>query len=199
MSLFPFRHAGARELVTLDVRFTLTDHDNRPQTAAPVRLVFGTAPGWQRAGCGESFLTDARGEHRFTTTAEIETRSRKLPTNFVDSLFRRAQPTNYLHLATELEWAGHRRLYVIEIHRFANGTVLREGFAIYTPDAQGNFTYRAEHKDLSWKMADLNGALASETGYTVTSVLLDHDENIAAARRWTLALAFKHSPAPVMH
>ena len=81
----------------MDVHFALTDLDYKPIPAADVRVVLGTEAAWQRAGNGHRFTTDAAGESRFTDAVTLTPVTRKRPTNFVDSLFTRAQPADFLH------------------------------------------------------------------------------------------------------
>ena len=107
--------------VALDVHFKLTDLDYKPIPDAAVRVTFGSDPRWQSPDSGERFLTDANGEHRFTSQVIIDKLARKLPTNFLDSLFSRAQLTDHLMIAAELEYANHDWLYTVDVCRFPGG------------------------------------------------------------------------------
>ena len=108
VSLFSLnaKEPARAESVALSVRFKLTNLDYRPIEGAKVRLVLGSTSPWQQADAGKRFTTDAKGEHRFETRVMLEPRSRKRPTNFMDSLTARPQPTDLLHVAAELDYAG---------------------------------------------------------------------------------------------
>src|SRR5262245_15100259 len=122
-----------RREVQLRVRFALTDLDYRPIAGAPVRVVFGSDPDWQRRSSGHRFTTDAKGEHRFATRVSLDTQRRKIPTNFVGSLLSGPQLTDHLLIGAELEYATFSWLYTVDVFRFPDGAdVLLDGEAIYT-------------------------------------------------------------------
>ena len=186
------------EEVLLAIRFKLTNLEYQPIAGAQVRVVAGLRGPWQAPRAGDRFVTGANGEHRFETAATLEARSRKRPTNFMDSLLSRPQPTEFLSLGAELEYAGHRWLYVIELHRFQrDGDMLLDGMAVYCADAQGDFTQRATFKDGNWMMADLGGLALSTPGHEAWEFTLKPDESDGTKQRWTLDLAFKRWPNPV--
>jgi hypothetical protein len=183
-------------LVTLDVRFRLTDLDYKPIPRQDVRIVLGPSGDWQAAAAGQRFTTDGSGEHRYRTHTALEKVSRKRPTNFVDSLLSRPQPADHLQLGAELEYLGHRWLYVTHAYRFADGDVLQDGFAIYTRDAQGRFTHKADASDTGWRIADLGGLVLTAPGHEVWNLMLKPDER--DPMHWTLDVAFKRAPPPVV-
>ncbi len=112
---------------------------------------------------GYRFVTDAQGAHRFDASAAIDQRLKKIPTNFVDSLFSRPRTTDHLAVAAELDYAGHRWLYAIDVFRIPEGgDVLLDGFSVYTPDARGQFTNKASYDGKGWRMADLGGTDADD-------------------------------------
>lgn len=186
------------EQVPLAVRFKLTNLEYQLIAGAEVRLVVCLTGPWQTSRAGERFVTGANGEHRFETITMLEARSRKRPTNFMDSLLSRPQPTDFLSLGAELEYAGHRWLYVVELHRFRrDGDMLLEGVAVYCADARGDFTRRATFKDGNWMMADLGGLALSTPGHEAWEFTLKPDESDATKQRWMLDLAFKRWPNPV--
>jgi hypothetical protein len=187
-----------RRDVSLRVRFTLTDLDYRPIAGAPVRVVFGSDREWQHQGSGHRFITDTKGEHRFDARVSLDRQLRKLPTNFVASLLSKPQPTDHLLIGTELEYATFQWLYTVDVYRFAAGDdVLLDGESIYTRDADGNFTRKAPHDDNGWRMADLKGQALTSPGHQAWNFMLQPDPSDAAGTHWTLAMAFKRSPAPV--
>ena len=182
--------------VTLEVHFKLTDLEYHPLPGAAVRLVFGVQPGWQNPDAGRRFVTDAKGEYRFRTTAVIDQRLRKMPTNFVRSLLSRKQNTDHVAVATELEYAGYRRLYALDLYRFPDGTTaLLDGFSVYTRDPLGRFSIPAAHDASGWWMVDLNGMVLTTPGYEPSEFLLQPDP---AGEGWSLRLTFKRWPAPAL-
>lgn len=179
--------AVAAEPATLRVTFTLTDHEDRALPGAEVRLVLGTARGWQSAAAGMRFTTDANGGHAFELTSPLEVRSTKRPTNFVDSLFARAEPVDFLQVAAELDFGGVRRLYVTEIHRFhRDGNLMLSGFSVFAPDARGEFTDKIKKAD-EWTQAD----------YKVVDFRLSPETDAAGRKHWQLSLGFRRAPLPV--
>ncbi len=186
------------EPVALNVHFKLTELDYKPIAHAAVRVTFGSDPRWQSPDSGERFLTDANGEHRFAARVTIDKRARKLPTNFLDSLFSRFQLTDHLMVATELEYATYRWLYTVDLYRFPGGDpVMLEDTAVYTPDAAGAFTRKATVDAGGWQMADLNGLVLTTPGHEPWDYSLQPDDGDPARQRWTLELAFKQSPPPI--
>lgn len=186
------------ETILLEVSFQLTDLERKPIPNAPARVVCGPERVWQAASLGRRFVTDQNGESRFECPVRIEQRAIKRPTNFVDSVFSRPEPTDHLQVATELEYAGRWWLYVIDLHHFRrDGTVMLNGFSVFTRDAKGNFTMRAKHSEGGWAMADLPGVMLTHPGHEVSDFTLVPCEEEADPPRWSLALAFKRAPAPV--
>jgi hypothetical protein len=189
--------AVAAEPVRMDVHFALTDLDYKPIPTADVRVVLGAKGPWQRADAGHRFTTDAAGASRFTDMVALTPVTRKRPTNFVDSLFSRAQPADFLQVAAELGFAGHRWLYVVHLYRFADGDVLLDHVEIYSRDQSGNFTVKAEASEQGWKIADLGGLVLTTPGHEVWRQSFGPDENDPEKKHWTLDLAFRRFPEPV--
>jgi hypothetical protein len=182
----------------LEVQFKLTDLDYKAVAGVPVRVAFGPPAAWQSPENGTKFVTGAAGEFTFSATAPIEPESKTRPTNFVDSLTARPEPTDHLTAAVELPYMTFRWLYVVEIWRFRKGgDVLNNGFTLYTRDATGRFTRKAERKDDGWMIADLNGLLLTTPGHDVWSNLLEPPEGSDPASPWRLRLAFKQYPPPI--
>jgi hypothetical protein len=186
------------ETVTLAVSFQLTDLERKPIANAPARVACGPERVWQAASAGRRFKTNQNGECHFECPVRIEQRAIKRPTNFVDSLLSRPEPTDHLQVATELDYAGHRWLYVIDLHHFRrDGTVMLNGFSVFTRDAQGNFTVPAKRSAAGWAIADLPGVMLTHPGHEVSDFTLVPSEDESDPPRWSLTLAFKRSPAPV--
>jgi hypothetical protein len=168
--------------VTLDVHVALVDNNNVPIPNAPIRLVFGSAPGWDAPAAGTTFTTDAKGEYHFTTSAPLDTQRLKVPTNFFTQLVSLPEKTRHLRLAAELPYRGQPWLYVADVNRFPDGANLgRSVMKAYGADPKGRFT-----------------VLAGSAGYRLSEFFLEPLETAAAdATRWTLKLQFTREPEPV--
>ena len=105
--------------------------------------------------------------------------------------------TDHLMVAAELEYMAYPWLYAIDVHRFPNGDVLMDGASVFTRDARGNFTRKAEVDASGWRMADLGGMVLTTPGHEAWHNLLQPDPSDATGKQWMLELAFKRSPAPV--
>lgn len=186
--------------VTLDVTFKLVDLDYKPIPNSPVRVVFGSDKDWRAPAAGRRIVTDAKGEARFSAPVTLERRMRKKPTNFASSLVSTSQPTEFLQAGAEMEYAGFRWLYVIDVYRFPDGDSLLDGLDVYTADDRGAFTRKAKHepKGGGWLMADLKGMALTTPGYDAYDFMLTPDPTDASGTRWRLNVSFKRHPAPVM-
>ena len=162
-----------------------------------MRLVFGSDADWQAPASGYRFLTDAKGEHRFTATVRLDERLRKVPTNFIGSLLSLPQSTDHLTVAAELEYMSVRWLYAVDVCRFPGGDVMLDGFAVYGAGADGRFTHQAEHDGNGWRMADLGGMVLAMPGHEAWDYMLQPDPTDPTRQHWTLQLAFKRAPPPV--
>jgi hypothetical protein len=184
----------AQQTVPVDVQFSLTTPDNRPIAGATVRLVIGAAAGWQQAHAGQPFVTDARGTHRLTVNALLESRQRKMPTNFWSDLVARAQHTDHMLVAAELPYVGTSWLYVGEVDAFADGTNLSDSAPrVYGAGATGNFTVAATVRDGVWSLPGVSGALTT-AGHEFTQLVLTPN---ATRTRWSLTVAMRRQPEPV--
>ena len=186
--------------VTLDVTFKLTDPNYAPIPNVPVRVVFGSEKDWQAPGAGHKIVTDAKGEARFSAPLTLERRMKKKPTNFTSSLVSSAQPVEFLPIGAEMEYAGFRWLYVIDVYRLPDGDSMLDGFDVYTADDKGAFTRKAKHepKGGGWLMADLKGMALTTPGYDAYEFMLAPDPSDKSGKRWRLNVSFKKYPAPVM-
>ncbi len=195
MSAWAF-HARAQP-VALEVRFKLTDRDYKPLPAVPVRIVFGSDPGWQNPSAGQRVVTDAKGEATLKANVVLDKQLRKMPTNFASSLLSRPQETDHLRVAAEMEYMDQHWLYIVDIVRFPGGDVMQDDFSLYTADAQGRFTQKAEQSANGWKIAGLGGLVLTKPGYEPWDFNLDIDPTDSSHKRWILRLAFMKYPAPV--
>lgn len=168
---------------TLDVHVALVDTNGAPIANAPIRLVFGSAPGWDSPGAGTRFTTDTNGEYHFTTTASLDIQKLKVPTNFFTQLASRAQETRHLRLAAELPYRSQPWLYVADVNRFPDGSNLgRAVMQAYGMDSKGRFTVPA-----------------GTAGHQLSQFFLKpaEAEAEADATRWILNLTFRREPEPV--
>lgn len=189
----------AAHAVDLDVQFKLTGLDYTPIPNEPVRVVFGSDPDWQSPASGHRFVTDAAGASRFTARVTLDKQPRKVPTNFADSIVSGTQQTDHLFVGAELQYMTYRWLYAVDVCRFPNGgDVLLDRFAVYTPDARGRFVDQAEQTNGGWRMKPLNGMMLTLPGHEPWDFALQPDSSDPSGGRWTLKIAFKRSPAPVM-
>lgn len=194
MALFSPLRAQA---IALEVRFKLTDLEYRPLAGEKVRVVFGTDPAWRAPGSGHAFTTDAKGEASFTTQASLDRRWRSPSGPLPPALPNLPQATDHLLAAAELAYAGFHWLYAVDLCRFRNGDVLQDGFEVFTPDAKGQFSRKADRDGRDWRMAELGGLLLTSPGHEPWNYLLEPLDAAASPPRWRLTLAFKRAPAPV--
>jgi len=186
--------------VALAVRFKLTDLDYKPIANAAARIVFGSDPGWQDAGAGHKFVTDAKGEHTFTASVVLDRQMKTKPTNYRDSLTSKPVPMDHLLIATELEYATYRWVYALDVFSIPpGGDTLTDGVpALWTRDARGNFTQKAKQDRDGWHLPELGGlVLSGGPGHDVWNFALRPDDTDPSRGRWTLDLAFKRHPAPI--
>lgn len=195
MALLSPLHA---QTVTLEVRFKLTDLEYRPIAGEKVRVVIGTNGDWQMPGSGHACTTDAQGEARFTTQANLDRRWRRPSGALPPALPSLPQATDHLLAAAELVYAGHRWLYAVDLCRFQNGDVLLDAFEVYTLDQQGRFSLKASHHGLDWRMADLGGLMLTGPGHEPWEYRLEPMNRDSKPQKWHLNLSFKRAPAPVM-
>jgi hypothetical protein len=129
----------------------------------------------------------------------LDARMRRLPTNFVDSLASRDQPTDHLLVAAELGYMKFRWLYTVDVDRFPSGDcALLDPPAVYTPDAKGDFTNKAVQDSDGWHMPELSPMVLTMPGHEPWDFLLQPDPADSSQKHWTLRIAFKRSPAPVI-
>jgi hypothetical protein len=186
----------AEQTVNAEVEFSLASPDGRPVSDAPVRLVFGPSPERQSPAAGHTATTDSTGRVRVATSITMDKQPRQRPTNFVDSLFTRAEATDHLVVGAELDYMTFRWLYVIELFRFQQGgDIVVEGPRLFTRDEQGRFSREANSVDGGWDIADLGGMRLTTAGHELTAFALEPKDG--AAGTWTVSLTFVRQPEPV--
>lgn len=197
---------ASAQIIPIDVQFQLVGmKDNYDAAPAPlagetVRLILGEGADWQSPNAGHKFVTDQKGEARFTMDAPIDTRWRSRNVGFTP--FSMPVRADHLKIAVELEhWfplekngplKSFRWLLTMDLDCFHDGPCSTVGFmGIYTPDAQGRFT-RALARVAgteSWKVPELNDQVIWGMSYQVADFLMNVDEN--DPKRRTLRFAIK--------
>jgi hypothetical protein len=182
---------------TVTVRFTLTTPDGTAVPGARVRVVIGDGIDGSQPATGTTFTTGMQGEHEFTTRAVLGSRRRKMPTNFWTELAARRQPTDHLRIATELEYGGHRFVYLSSVDRFPDGTCAQlDGLAIFGLDAGGRFAAAAWHGRQGWTLPGIAGTGLASPGHSVSDLVLARDP--LEPDHWTLRLGYWRFPDPVV-
>lgn len=186
----------AEQTVNAEIEFALADAERRPIADAPVRLVFRPTPERQSPSAGHTARTDSAGRVRIATSIVMDKQPRKRPTDFVDSLFSRAEATDHLVVGAELDYLTFRWLYVVEIFRFQqDGDVVVEGPRLFTRDEQGRFSREAKLVDGGWEIADLGGMRLTSPGHELTGFALAPKDGVVGT--WNVSLTFVRQADPV--
>jgi hypothetical protein len=203
--------AGAvrAETITLAVTLKLTDSDYKVLAGQRVRLAF-SGQDWRAPDAGQRVVTDARGEAHLTAVVAIDRQTKSRNAGMTP--FSAPVATDHLLIAAELERIlpvdGHDRafrwLYTENVYRYPGGET-SGGYidAIFARDAQGRFTRQLEPDLNNLHMAQRTDpeqrAIGGDEGYVPTDFGLERDDTDKAHPRWTLSLAFKRMPRPVLH
>lgn len=166
---------------------------------ATVRLVLGAGPDWQSPTAGHKFVTDAKGEARFTMDGLLDSRWRSRPIGFTPF----SMPTRAEHMQIALE-VDHefplngqppktfRWVLTMDLDCFRDGQCSTVDFmSIYTPDSKGRFTKLLPRQGSteSWKVQEFNGLVIFGMSYQVADFMLSsHPDN---PKKRTLSLALK--------
>ena len=196
------------ETITLAVTLKLTDSDYKPLPGQSVRLAF-SGQDWHGPDAGQRVVTDAKGEAHLTAVVAIDRQTKSR--NVGMTPFSVPVGTDHLLIAAELERIlpvdGHDRtfhwLYTENVFRYPGGET-SGGYidAIFTKDAQGRFTKPLEPNLNNLHMAQRTDpeqrAIGGDEGYVPTDFGLERDDTDKAHPRWTLSLAFKRMPRPML-
>ncbi len=177
---------------TVDVHFSLTDATGAPVANAPVRIVVGSADGWEHAAAGARAITNASGRADVSAKVPAETRRRKMPTAFWPQLLARPLATQHFTLSVELPFLQRPWLYVADLDVFPDGTNVINAMRMFGADADGNFTVPTSRSGDAWTLPRFPG-LVMPAGHDVAHVKAVAD---AAGARWTVTLAFRRQPEP---
>jgi hypothetical protein len=200
--------ASHAETITLAVKLKLTDSEYKPLANQTVRLAF-SGQDWQGPSSGQRVVTDAKGEAHITAVVAIDRRTQSQ--NVGMTPFSVPVGTDHLLIAAELERVlpvdGHDRvfhwLYTENVFRFPGGET-SGGYidAIFAKGAQGRFDKRLEPNLSVVHMAQRSDleqrAIGGDEGYVPSDFGLERDDTDKAHPRWTLSLAFKRMPRPVL-
>ena len=183
------------ESVRLDVHFKLTDPDYRPLPDRPVRLAFGSDPDWAAPDVGQRARTDANGEAHFTATVEFGTAEINRDTTWL-SVLSSKEAARSLGVFVGLEYLGAEWLYGLQLFRFDDGDVMREGFDVYLPDEGGRYTRKFGEDRGTHTIALPDGLVLSGSGNEPWENLLEPADD-GDPQHWILKLSFKREPDPV--
>lgn len=181
--------------VQLDVTFRLTDLDYQPLANEPVRIAFGSDADWAAPGAGQRALTDAKGEARLRATVELGRRDINRDTTWL-SLFAKSEQAEQLAVYVGLPYLGQEWVYGVELFHFADGDVMRQGFDVYLPDAEGRFTRRFAEDRGTHTIALDKGMVLQGAGHEPWEARLAPAED-GKPGHWQLVLAYKRHPPPV--
>jgi hypothetical protein len=200
---------ASAQVTPIDVQFKLVamkdnyDAEPAPLAGVSARLVLGDAAGWQEPDAGHRFVTDAKGEARFTVEAAPDARIRSRNIGFTP--FSLPSRTEHLKIGIELEHRvipekggparTFRWLLTMDLDCFRNGECRTVGFTgIHTPDAQGRFTIALvrEPSAEAWKVPALGGQVIRGMSYQAADFMLSANEQ--DPKRRTLSFAVKRLP-----
>ncbi len=185
--------------VTLDVLLVVRQADKTPAAGVALRIVVGTAGDWQAAAAGSSAVSDNDGAMAVHSQVVLETRRRKLPSNFLATLLASRESTRYVQVGVALEYAGRQWLSVVGVDYFASGAVARlDPMRVFGRATDGRFTDDVPLHDGSWHKRLPSGIVTSLPGFTVTSCQFDPHSTADDNDHWTLKMAMQLWPAPVV-
>ena len=197
------------ETITLAVTLKLTDSDYKPLANQSVRLAF-SGQDWHSPNAGQRVVTDAKGEAHLTAVVAIDKRTQSQ--NVGMTPFSVPVGTDHLLIAAELERVlpvdGHDRafhwLYTENVVMYPGGGETSGGYidAIFSKSATGRFDKPLEPNlnivHMSQRTDPEQRAIGGDEGYVPTDFGLERDDTDKAHPRWTLSLAFKRMPRPVL-
>jgi len=204
--------ATSTQATPVDVQFKLIgttdnfDADPPPVVGETVRLVLGETPDWQNPGAGRQFVTDSKGEARFTMDVPLDSRIRSRNIGFTP--FSSYSRSEHMKIAVELKHElpvdtggatrSFRWLLTMDVDCFKGGTCSSNDFmTIVTPDAQGRFTKTLARQggNEAWLVPELGNKVMWGMSYKAVDFMLSTDENDPKKR--TLRFVVKRLPRPV--
>lgn len=204
--------AASAQTTPVDVQFKLIgmtdnyDADPPPLPGETVRLILGETPDWQSPNAGHRFVTDSKGEARFTMDVPLDSRIRSRNIGFTP--FSSYSRSEHMKIAVELKHElpvdqtgatkTFRWLLTMDVDCFKGGTCSTNDFmTIVTPDAQGRFTKTLARQSGSeaWLVPELGNKVMWGMSYKAADFMLSADENDPKKR--TLRFVVKRLPRPV--
>lgn len=184
--------------VPLNVSVEIADTQDEPVAGLPLRITSASMARWEAPDSGVTGFTDARGVAELKVPGVVERTRVKRPTNFLSSLMARAETADRVVVAVELRYLDVPWLYVYELCRFGDGTMLMRGQDVRERDSAGRFVRSVPHDDRGWRFASMGGLVLSTPGFAVRSFDLSQDR-VAAGQRlsWHLKLALRRDAAPL--
>ncbi|MBL9131992.1 MAG: hypothetical protein JNG86_12375 [Verrucomicrobiaceae bacterium] len=170
---------GRAEPVRITAR--VVRENGSPVTGLAVRLVFGGESSPRSPQAGKRLTTDGKGSVTRSLDAPVTTR--KVRTGFLSSQASRA-----FDVGLEMELAGRRVLYWIEIDVLKSGVMA--GMSAWVPGAAGHFDRRLTFHSGShaWSFPDAPG------GMLMTSIgadVIKQEVTQAADGTWQVSLVVK--------
>jgi hypothetical protein len=194
--------------VNFHVQFKLVDDDNKPIAGVPLRFVIGVpnwnADGWRAPNTGVRIVTDKDGAARFTTEGAIDRTWTWVNLGFTP--FSMPVRVHHAGVGFEVERVlpsrqgdiTHRWFYTADINRHSNGDSSTDDLdRIYEVGPDGRFT-RLLAKSVSspQSVIAVDGLMLRGSGYNLADFALDPVGD--GTKEWTLTLALKQHPKPVL-
>lgn len=194
--------------VKFHVQLKLVDDDNKPVAGVPLRLVIGIpnwdADGWQKPDAGVRIVTDKDGAARFTTDGIVDPTWTWVNLGFTPF----SMPVRVRHAGIGFEVVRvlpsksgdvtYRCFYTADIDRRGNGDSSTDDLdRVYEAGPDGRFT-KLLGKDVSAPQSVIqkDGLMLAGSGYNLADFALDPVGD--GAKEWTLMLALKQHPKPVL-
>lgn len=183
------------EPVRLDVTVRLVDSEQRPLPDRPVRLAFASDPDWAAPDAGRRARTDAHGEAHFRAEVEIAQAEVDRDTTWF-GLLTPAETARQLTVFVGLEYLGAEWRYGLTAYRFEDGTVMRRGFDVYLPDAEGRYTRRFAEDRGTHTIELPDGLRLSGSGHRPQELAFEPAADGGAAH-WNVILVYRREPEPL--
>jgi hypothetical protein len=195
--------------VNIHVQFKLIDDDNKPIAGVPLRFVIGVpnwnADGWRAPDAGVRIVTDKDGAAHFTTEGVVDRTWMWVNLGFTP--FSWPVRVDHAGVGFEIERvlptkggpdSTHHWFYTAEIYRQANGDSSTYDLdRVYETGPDGRFT-RLLAKGVSspQSVIAVDGLMLRGSGYNLADFALAPVGD--GTKEWTLTLALKQHPKPVL-
>jgi hypothetical protein len=202
---------GQTVMVDVDFKLTELEAPDRRLAGVPVRLVLGQGSDWQGPNAGHRFVTDAKGEARFSAEGLVDRRWRMVPYAMTGLSFPKR--ADHITIAAELEqliptasgqYNHFQWLYTLDIDCYtASDCASSDITAVYSRDAKGWFTRQGEpvpdqYAPPGLKMPELGAMVLTGPGYKAADFFLSPADADPDRKRWKVKLMLQRKPAPVL-